>query len=242
MILIHDDLEALSHAAAGLFVQHAWQAAAEQGRFSVALAGGGTPRRTYELLAQAPYRDRVPWPQVHVFWGDERCVPAADPRSNARMAREALLDHVPIPADQVHPVDGGAPPKQAAAQYEATLRRFFGDEPPRLDLLLLGLGEDGHTASLFPHTPVLDERERWAAAVWPTGQDLARVTLTAPLLNQAAVVVFLVAGAGKAGVLRDVLEGLRDPRRLPAQLVAPQSGLVQWLVDEAAARLLSRRA
>jgi 6-phosphogluconolactonase len=240
MILIYDDLEALSHAAAGLFFQKAQHAVAERGWFAVALSGGSTPRRTYELLAEPPCRDRVPWSQVHVFWGDERCVPAGDPRSNARLAREALLDHVPVLADQVHPIDCAEAPDQAAATYEALLRRFFGDEPPRFDLVFLGLGENGHTASLFPRTPVLEEQKRWVAAVQPAGQDLQRVTLTAPLLNQAAVVAFLVSGADKAGVLRAVLEGPHDPRRLPAQLIAPPDGILQWLLDEPASQLLTR--
>ena len=164
----------LSHAAAGLFVQQARQASAARGRFSVALSGGSTPRRTYELLAEQPRRGQVPWSRVHVFWGDERCVPADDPRSNARLARETLLDHVPIPpAAKCIPSPAPAHPTRPPAQYETVLRRFFGDGPPRLDLVLLGLGEDGHTASLFPNTPVLEEQARWAAAVQAPSQDLA---------------------------------------------------------------------
>lgn len=238
MIQVYPDLESLSRAAAALLVMQANLAVAARGRFSVALSGGATPRRTYELLAAPPLMDQAPWDRVHVFWGDERGVPLNDPRSNARMAQEAWLDHVPIPKDQIHPLDCSQAPAAAARQYEAQLRKFFAGRPPRLDLVLLGLGDDGHTASLFPGTPALEERERWAAAVLPAGADLYRVTLTAPLINQAAMVVFLVAGKSKAGVLHEVLHGPRDPERLPAQLIQPQNGDLLWLTDLAAAARL----
>ncbi len=235
MIEVYPDLESLSRAAAALLVRQANLAVAARGRFSVALSGGATPRRTYELLAAPPWVDQAPWDRVHVFWGDERCVPLNDLRSNARMAQEAWLDHVPIPGDQIHTMDCALDPAAAARQYEAQLREFFSGEPPILDLVLLGLGLDGHTASLFPGTPVLKEGEHWAAAVYVPEQDLYRVTLTAPLINQAAVVAFLVAGGAKAGVLREVLHGPRDPARLPAQLIQLHHGELLWLTDLAAA-------
>lgn len=239
MIEIHADAESLSGAAADLFVEEARKAAAGRGRFAVVLSGGETPRRTYALLARPPRRNRVPWERVHVFWGDERCVPPADPRSNERLAREVLLDHVPLPAEQIHPLRCAADPGQAAARYESLLRDFFGKEPPRFDLVFLGLGENGHTASLFPHTAVLAEQVRWAAEVYVSEQNLYRVTLTAPFLNRAAALaVFLVAGAGKAEILREVLEGPAAPRRLPAQLIRPAAGEVRWLVEREAARLV----
>lgn len=242
MIWVYADLESLSRAAAGFFVQQARQAVQAHGRFSVAISGGHTPQHTYELLAQQPFRDRVPWAQAHVFWGDERCVPPDDPRSNERMARRALLDHVPIPPAQIHPIPCTQAPRQAAEEYEALLRDFFAGRPPSFDLALLGLGENGHTASLFPGTPVLEERERWVAEVHVAEQDVYRVTLTAPLINQAAVVAFLVAGAAKAQVLHEVLEGPSDPHRLPAQLIQPTSGELHWLVDQEASSLLSQAA
>ena len=238
MIEVYPDLESLSRAAAALLVRQANLAVAARGRFSVALAGGATPRRTYELLAAPPLTDQAPWDRVHVFWGDERCVPGNDSRSNARLAKEAWLDHVPIPGNQIHPMNCAADPAAAARQYEAQLREFFAGQPPRLDLILLGLGEDGHTASLFPGTAVLKEGERWAAAVYLAEADLYRVTLTAPLINQAALVAFLVAGQSKAGVLREVLHGPSDPERLPAQLIRPQNGELVWLTDLAAAAQL----
>jgi 6-phosphogluconolactonase len=240
MIEIRDDLEALSRAAAELFARQAQEAAAQRGRFSVALSGGNTPKRTYELLAQPPLRDQVPWPQVHVFWGDERCVPPADPRSNYRMARQALLDHVPIPAAQVHRVAGEKPPQQAAADYQLDVQQFFQGAPPRFDLVYLGLGDNGHTASLFPNTPVLQERQRWVAEVYVAEQSMYRVTMTALLLNQAALVAFIVSGAGKAGVLPEVIEGPPDTQRLPAQLIQPAPGQLLWLVDRAAAAKLTK--
>lgn len=238
MIRLFNDPEALSHGAAQLFVRVAQDSLAARNRFGVALSGGGTPRRTYELLAQSPYRDEVDWQRVHIFWGDERCVPWDDPRSNARMAYQAWLNHVPLPQSQIHPIDCTQAPAGAARRYEALLREFFGGGPPRLDLVFLGLGENGHTASLFPGDPVLSERERWVAPVLVAEQNLPRLTLTAPLLNQAREVVFLVSGAAKASVVQEVLQGPRDPWRLPAQLIQPEPGELHWLLDQAAAGAL----
>lgn len=231
---IFPDAESVSRAAADLFVDRAREANV-RGRFNVSLSGGSTPKRVYELLAQAPWRDRVPWPIVHLFWGDERCVAADDARSNYRMTRLALLDHVPIPANQVYPVDGLSPPRQAAEKYERLLREHFAGQPPRFDLVFLGLGENGHTASLWPRSPVLQETQRWVGEVYVAEQDVYRVTMTAPLLNQALVTAFLVTGASKRAVLHEVLEGTYDPERLPAQLIRPASGDVRWLADTASA-------
>jgi 6-phosphogluconolactonase len=258
MIRILSDPETLSREAAALFAAEADRAIRDRGRFAVALSGGQTPRRTYELLAQPPVREQVAWDRVHVFWGDERCVPPDDPRSNARLARQVWLDRVPLPSGHIYPMachsvpsgeawdrEQGAGPAEAAARegagrYEDLLRNFFASGPPRLDLVFLGLGTDGHTASLFPFTPVLQESRRWVAPVYPAAQDLFRVTLTPVLLNQAALVVFLVTGADKAGVLAQVLQGPSDPQRLPAQLIRPREGQLLWLLDrEAAGRVMS---
>jgi len=240
MITVYPDREALSRAAAGLFAETALRAVADHGRCAVLLAGGETPRRTYELLADEPLRSRVPWGQLHLFWGDERCVPLEDPRSNARMAYRALLDRVPVPAGQVHPIPGDRDPLQAADEYEVLLRRFFAGAPPRFDLVLLGLGDDGHTASLFPGSPVLDEREHWTTASRRAGEEIDRVTLTATLINKAELIVFLVAGCDKAAVLHEVLEEEPDPHCRPARLIMPEHGVLRWLVDIHAARLLRR--
>jgi 6-phosphogluconolactonase len=241
VIRLCKDPEALSHGAAEFFVRIAREAVAARGRFCVVLSGGGTPRRTYELLAQPPFRDGVDWTMTHVFWGDERCVDPDDPRSNARMAREALLRHVPVPPGQVHPMCRPSP-EEGASLYEALLRDFWGAAAPRFDLILLGLGPDGHTASLFPGDPVLSEVKRWVAPVYVAAPDLHRLTLTAPLLNRARVVAFLVTGAAKATVVRDVLQGPRDPLRLPAQLIHPEGGELHWLLDDEAAGALNQES
>ena len=240
MIRSYADLEALSRAAAELFVQQAQQAVEARGRFGVVLSGGDTPRRTYEVLALHLFRERVPWAEVHVFWGDERCVPPEDPRSNALMAHETLLDQVPIPAPQVHPITCGSAPEEAARRYEDLLRDFFGGQRPCFDLVFLGLGINGHTASLFPETPVLEEQDRRVAEVYVAEEGLYRVTLTASLINDARVVAFLFGGRDKARILRQVLEGKRDISRLPAQSIQPTEGELLWLVDRSAGSLLSR--
>ena len=238
MIRICDDLEALSHATAELFTAEARQAVKDRGRFCVALAGGGTPHRTYELLAQQPFRDLVPWQNTHIFWGDERCVPADDPRNNARMACQALLDHVPVPFEQVHPMICNGSPRDAAAEYEALLLGFFAAGRPQFDLVLLGLGENGHTASLFPNTPAVDEQQRWVAEVYVAEEGLHRLSLTAPAINQAALVIFLVSGYAKAPILRKVLEETQDLGGIPAKMIKPVDGGLLWLVDRDAASLL----
>lgn len=237
---IFDDLEGLSRAAAGLFVESATGAVSTGGRFTVALAGGGTPRRAYQLLAEPRLRDQVPWESVHVYWGDERCVPPEDPRSNVRMARRTLLDHVSIPQDQIHPILWLDDPRDSAADYAAVLRTTFEHKLPRLDLILLGMGEDGHTASLFPGTPALTETESWVAAVLT--KDLPRVTLTYPVLNNAARVAFLVSGANKAEALHRVIDGSYEIDPPPAARVRPDRGTLRFLIDrDAASQLEARR-
>jgi 6-phosphogluconolactonase len=223
----------LSQAAAGLFVITARRAITASGRFTVALAGGGTPRRTYELLAEPRLRDEVRWEAVHVFWGDERCVPPDDARSNARMARLALLDRVPIPTKNVHPMSWMDDPSESAADYEAVLRTSFESKLPGLDLIFLGIGEDGHTASLFPGSPALDENRGWVAAV--PSKDPPRVTLTCPVLNNALIVAFLVSGENKAEVLQRVLHPSPADDALPAARIRPVNGSLRFLIDQAAA-------
>jgi 6-phosphogluconolactonase len=236
MIRIFDDLETLSQGAAQLFAEQAVEAVADRGIFRTALSGGSTPRRTYEILALEPLRGRVPWTGVHIFWGDERCVPPDHPESNARMAREALLDLVPVPSENVHPVAGDKEPQEAARMYESELREHFSGAVPRFDLIFLGLGSDGHTASLFPCSPTLQERKRWVIETHKqTGGGLPRVTLTLPVLNLARVVCFLVAGGNKAKALAEVTRGSTRPHPLPAQRVMPGRGELLWFVDREAA-------
>jgi len=239
MICIFEDLEALSRAAARLFAEQAARAVADRGLFRVALSGGSTPRRAYEILASEPLRGQVPWHGTHVFWGDERCVPPEHPESNARMAREALLDHVPVPSENVHPVSGDIPPAEAARRYESELRRFFSRTGPRFDLIFLGMGRDGHTASLFPGDSALKERKRWAIEAEGPAGGPPRVTLTLPVLNEARLVCFLVAGTEKAKTLAEVIRGSKGSRPLPVQRVMPGDGERFWFVDREAAGDLS---
>jgi 6-phosphogluconolactonase len=229
---ILSDPEALAHRAAEL-VLHAAQSTI--GRFAMALSGGSTPRRLYELMARAPYRSNFPWHRAHMFLGDERFVPHMDERSNYRMAARALFSQVPIAEANVYPVPtSGVSPADAARAYERTLKSFYGAETldparPLFDVTLLGLGEDGHTASLFPGTDVLSERKRWVAAVTEVPEP--RITLTYPALEASRQVIFLVAGEEKRAIFARVLQGEQD---FPAARLRPTGGLL-WLADAAAA-------
>ena len=244
------DDHSLSRALAERFVQSAMKAIAGEGRFSVALAGGSTPRAAYALLASAPYAGRLDWSCIHLFWGDERCVPPEHPHSNYRMASQVLLEQVPIPPGNVHRMRGEAPPTQAAAEYQEILRRFFDPQStngdlPLFDLLLLGMGEDGHVASLFPGSPALQVTDRWVVAVehhQPPPPLVIRLSLTLPAINAAREVVFAVAGESKAARLKQVLSPGSSEVALPAQLVRPRSGRLLWLVEQAAAKNIDTRS
>lgn len=241
--------DALMTDAAGRFVSVAAQSVRDNGRFAVALAGGSTPRGLYELLATPAYADRIDWQRTHVFWGDERCVPPDDPASNYRLARATLLDRVAIPDENVHRIRGEDAPDDAAAAYERELRLVLDtpDGPPsvgpgrRLDLVLLGMGSNAHTASLFPGLAAVRERKRWVMAEHVVDVAGWRITLTPPVLNAAAQVLFLVAGADKAATLRRVLAGPTNADVLPAQAIAPGEGTLTWLVDTAAAAALEAK-
>lgn len=234
--LVYDSAADLARAAAAAFAAAAEAAISQRGRFAAVLAGGSTPKPVYELLAAQPYRSRIDWRRVHIFWGDERCVPPAHPRSNFGMARRALLSQVPVPPGNVHRVRGELGSEAAAAEYEQELQHFFQGAAPCFDLIHLGLGSDGHTASLFPFDlPVLLERTSLARPVLHLPSGEPRVTLTVPVLNAAAGVEFLVAGAAKAPVVRQAIQGPLDPFRLPAQIISP-AGELRWLLDAGAAR------
>jgi len=238
VIRVFDDYERLSLAAADFLVDCAQSAVNARGRFVVALSGGETPQRMLELLAAAPLRDAVPWPYLHVFWGDERCVPLEDPRSNAGRARRILLDRVALADRQIHAMDCRRSPAEAAADCEAQIHRLFGGAPPCFDLIFLGLGSDGHTASLFPGSGLLAERHRWVGAVPTEGANVDRVSFTPVLINQAAVVALLVSGDTKADAVLAVQKEPRDPLHLPAQAIRPTDGRLIWLLDRAAAARL----
>ena len=219
------------------------KAIAARGRFVVCLAGGNTPRAAYELMTTQEYTNLIDWQNAYVFWGDERCVPPESPESNARMVRETLLNFVPVPVNHINRIHGELEPEIAAQEYEKILRGFFrnraGSEKPRFDLVLLGMGVDGHTASLFPGTPVLSEQTRLVAAQYIRSLNTWRVTLTPPALNAAANVIFLVAGSEKADTVKSVIEGPEIPNQLPSQLIKPENGNLLWLLDEAAASRLT---
>jgi 6-phosphogluconolactonase len=205
------------------------------GRCSLVLSGGSTPRTFHGLLA-SDFRDEIPWASVHVFWGDERYVSPDDPDSNYRMAKETLLDHVPCPAGNIHPMPTHFPSSDAAArEYERTLRTYFGTEWPHFDLLLLGLGEEGHTASLFPGSSALDEQTRWVVAVKTPANPPLRLTLTLPALTRAINIYVLVTGSKKANALHHVLASVPDPNTYPAAGVRFTEGTLIWWVDRAAA-------
>jgi len=247
MIQVFATPDALADAVARHIVASAAEAISSAGRFTVALSGGSTPRAAYSRLAYGDLSHQLDWQRTHVLWGDERCVPPDDPRSNYRTAKEALLDRVPIPANQIHRIRGEDDPQKAAGEYERELRALLVCESrsSSLDLVLLGLGEDGHTASLFPGQPAARETTRWVAAVSPGGSrspltahrspDVWRVTLTPAALDLAKNVTFVVSGAGKAHTVQQVLEGPFAPDLLPAQAIHPAEGRLTWMVDQAAA-------
>jgi 6-phosphogluconolactonase len=238
------DAEAVSRAAAEEVVCRARDAIAARGRFTIALAGGSTPKRLYELLAEPPLREQIDWTNVEIFWGDERSVPPDHKDSNFRMAKLAMLDKVPVPAARVHRIEAERADRDAAAaEYQAEIARVFGvsatGEPPAFDLVLLGMGPDAHTASLFPGTIALTETTRWVVTNYVDKFTTYRVTMTAPILNRARCVMFLVAGPDKAAPLAEVLDGPPEPVRLPAQLIRPTAGELLWFIDTAAAARLN---
>lgn len=240
-VRVYPNRMAAAHAAAAQFVAASERAMTMYGRFTVALAGGSTPRDVYRLLSSDDYMSMVEWEYGQFFWGDERAVPLNDPENNAHMARETLLDHVPVPINHIHRIPSQLPPEDAAWAYEHTLRDFFGSrglDRPQFDLVLLGMGAEGHTASLFPHSPVLAEQERWVASTYVDLVKSWRVTLTPAALNAASKVIFLVFGEEKAEALKAVLGDDKQPDLFPAQVVDPPHGKVLWIVDQAAASLL----
>ena len=240
-VFVCPDAESVARAASRYFVEWAWQAIARHNVFRVALSGGSTPRAFYRCLASEEYRLQVDWAKVYIYWSDERAVPSTDPESNYKMAREELLLRVPIPPGNVHRMEAERPEIGRAAEvYEDLLRSEFERDDrgfPRFDLILLGMGGDGHTASIFPGTRSIRGTSRWVSTPWVPLLGKRRMTLTLPVINAAHRVLFLIAGAEKAETLRDALERPLDPP-LPAQLVVVPEGTRMFLVDEAAASLL----
>ena len=240
-IRVFKDLDTLSQKAAEIFVMQAAKAIEDRGRFLVALNGGSTPTRLFQLLA-TEYHDKVDWSKVHAFWGDERCVPPDDPGSNFGQAMNSFLDHVPIPGPNIHRIKGELEPAEASKDYSLTLARLASPplKFPRLDVVYLGLGEDGHTASLFPGSAVAVTEPVMPVTAHYQDRPANRVTLTQLVFNQASHVVFMAAGEKKAATLAEVLSGRYNPEKYPAQRIEPKNGHLIWLVDEEAAAKLPR--
>jgi 6-phosphogluconolactonase len=236
-----EDGSALAETAARWVHDRAWAAVQARGRFTIALSGGSTPRALYRRLASGP---PLPWDRAELCFGDERPVGPDDPQSNARMVREALTGQAFVPPDKVHRIEGERPPAEAASRYEQTLRRIFPGTTtfPGFDLVLLGLGPDGHTASLFPHSPALAERNAWVVANWVEKLHTHRITLTYPVFNAAAEVLFLVSGSDKSWALNQVLHGEAGVEDVPARGIQPVNGRLTFLVDRAAAAGLGKSA
>jgi 6-phosphogluconolactonase len=233
--------EAVSERAAQYFVDAIRAAAATRGKARIAISGGNTPKRAFQLLASEPYREQIPWEALELYWVDERCVAPDQPDSNYRMTKEALLDSAPLNENQIFRIKGELEPEEAAAQYEFDIRQSFrleGAEMPIFDLVALGMGPDGHTASLFPHTEGLHEMMRIAIANHVLAKETWRVTLTWPVINRARDVFFLIEGADKVAALKGVFLGPRDPETYPSQLIRPDSRRITLLLDSAAAAAL----
>lgn len=238
------DAKELAKAAAELFIQIVGSTVAQKGTCRVVLAGGSTPQALYSLLASEPYSEQVAWDRLHIFFGDERCMPPDYPDSNYRKAYQSLIRNVPLLPENIHRIPAELEPERAAERYEEKLLAYFSSqidpterEAASFDLVLLGMGDDGHTASLFPGTPVIHEDTRWVAAQYVDKLGAWRITLTPAILNRSAHILFLVSGAGKSDTLQHVIYGSYQPERYPAQIIQPDSGSVIWLVDEAAASL-----
>jgi 6-phosphogluconolactonase len=237
-IIVFRNAAALAKGAADLTVKISKQAIVSRGKFFLSLSGGSTPAHLYSLLASAHYRDQIDWDKTYIFWGDERYVSSESILNNAHMARTLLLDHLTIPSVNINPVPVQSEPGEAAKRYEGIIKKFFGEETPRFDLIFLGLGENGHTASLFPGSDVVFEKKRLVREVYIAEQHMYRITMTPPLINNAHTIIFLVEGENKAGILKTVLCDLQQPGKYPAQMIKAEQGNLYWLADKKAAALL----
>lgn len=235
MIKIYNNTEEINTTAADIFVTAAQKAIAEKDKFTVVLTGGSSPAGIYKLLASDAYKTKIDWSKVFVFWGDERWVPLNDDLSNAKMSYASLLSHVPVPAENIFEMyAAGVTPEDYAVTYEQSIRKVLGDEG-KFDLILLGMGDDGHTASLFPGQAVLEEQTKWVDAYYLEPQKMHRITLTAPLINKAEKIVVVAFGEKKAHALKEVTTGNYNPETYPMQLIKPVSGELLFLVDKSAA-------
>jgi 6-phosphogluconolactonase len=249
---IFENIDELSKTVADWMVDHINKTLQQQDRFTLVLSGGSTPKKLHALLSSDDYKNKIDWSKLHIFWGDERFVPFNDERNNAKMCFDTLLDHVPVPQEQIHRMQTeNITPEESAKNYEEILKQYFSEVasnlkpstvnllPSTFDLVILGMGDDGHTLSLFPgKTEVIHERKKFCTSLWLESQNMYRVTLTHPIVNNAAAVAFLVTGSGKAKALHEVLKGNYNPDLYPSQIIKPLNGERHWFVDEAAASLL----
>lgn len=237
-IHIANDTGRLSHDLAAWLSDYIKEVLSKQDRFTFVLSGGSTPKQLYALLAESPYKEAIDWQKLHFFWGDERAVPFEDSRNNAKMCYDELLNKVPVHADHIHIMRTDIEPQEAALAYEKVLKEYFKGSETTFDFVLLGMGDDGHTLSLFPGTEVIHEEDAWVKAFYLPAQQMFRITLTAPVVNNAACVAFLAAGAGKAEILKHVLKGEANVYLYPSQIINPSKGQLHWFVDQAAAAML----
>lgn len=235
---IFDNPEALSENLAEWICNLVEETLKEQQSFSLVLSGGGTPKTLYEKLASEKYKSRIDWERIRIFWGDERVVPFSDERNNAKMAFDLLLNHVNVPPSQVHIMRTDLEPNFAVTEYRKMLHTYFDSTHHSFDLVLLGMGDDGHTLSLFPGSQIIEDNLHWVNSVFNEQQEMYRITLMPVLVNKARKIVFMVDGEKKADVLKNVLEGKKDPAQLPAQLIVPETGELHWFLDKAAAKNL----
>jgi 6-phosphogluconolactonase len=232
---ISKDIEALSRSFADWLVIYVKEVLAKQDRFTIALSGGSTPKKLYQLLTSDSYKKQIAWEQLHFFWGDERFVPFGDNRNNAKMAFQELLDHVPTVKEQVHVMQTDIDPEASAAAYEKLLHSYFDNKSHSFDLVLLGLGDNAHTLSLFPGYEVVMEHKKWVSAFYLKEQEMYRITLTAPVINLAARVAFLISGGDKAAAVYHIIASEHEPDLYPGQIIQPFNGELYWFCDEAAA-------
>jgi 6-phosphogluconolactonase len=239
---VFKDADHLSHALAEWITSLIEETLSRKEQFSLVLSGGNTPKKLHLLLASSPFRERIEWKRIQIFFGDERYVPLSDERSNARMAFDTLLDKVDLPREQIHIMDTELSPEASAMEYEEEIFEYFGTDalPVRtFDLVLLGMGDDGHTLSLFPGSPLIHEEKSWVSSIFLRAQDMYRITLTKNIVNRSAHIVFMISGKDKAPALHEVMEGKRNPDQYPAQVILPTTGELHFFMDEAAASLLS---
>jgi len=230
--------DAFKKGAAEFIIAIAEKSIAAKGRFTLSLSGGQTPENLYKLMAQPTYTERMPWKNTFIFWGDERFVPSDDKQNNANMAKTLLLDHIDIPSININPIPVDIEPGKAAENYENIIKKYFGKDTPRFDLIFLGLGENGHTASLFPGSDVVFENMRLVREVYVPEQNMFRITMTPILINKAHNIIFLVEGENKAEILKTVLSGPQQPDKFPAQIIKAEDGDLYWFIDKKAAALL----